>query len=144
MFDVLGFHKQQESTLVLTLPEPEVPSFNGNPVEYWTFIRAFENLIERKTTSENARLYYLVQYTIGEVQELVKSCLLMDPEEGYREARIPLKQRYGQPYRIATAYVNRLTKGPPIKVEDSSARSDFQSCLPAVRTPSRKLATSTK
>ena len=86
-------HKQQESTLALTLPEPEVPTFNGNPIEYWTFVRAFENLIERKTASENARLYYLVQYTIGEVQELVKSCLSMDPEEGYRKARILLKQR---------------------------------------------------
>lgn len=109
--------KQQESKLALTLPEPEVPTFNGNPIEYWTFVRAFENLIERKMASENARLYYQVQYTIGEVQELVQSCLSMDPEEGYREARILLKQRYCQPYRIATAYVNRLTKRPPIKPE---------------------------
>ena len=122
-------HKQQESTLALTLPEPEVPTFNGNPIEYWTFVRAFENLIERKTASESARLYYLVQYTIGEVQELVKSCLSMDPEEGYREARILLKQRYGQPYRIATAYVNKVTKGPPIKPEDSSALRRFSVLL---------------
>ena len=79
--------QQQESTLALTLLEPEVSTFNGDPIEYWTFVRAFENLIERKTTSESARLYYLVQYTTGEVRELVKSCLTMNPEEGYREAR---------------------------------------------------------
>ena len=57
--------RQQESTLALTLPQPNVPVFSGNPIEYWTFIRAFENLIDRKTTSESARLYYLVQYTSG-------------------------------------------------------------------------------
>ena len=117
--------QQQESTLVLTLPEPEVPTFNRDPIEYWTFVRAFENLIERKTTSESARLYYLVQYTTGEVRELVKSCLTMNPEEGYREARSLLKQRYGQGYRIATAYVDRLTRGPPIKAEDNAALRRF-------------------
>ena len=31
------------------------------------------------------------------------SCLAMDPEEGYREARKLLKQRHGQSYKIATA-----------------------------------------
>lgn len=49
--------QQQESTLALTLPEPNVPTFNGNPIDYWSFVRAFENLIERKTASESARLY---------------------------------------------------------------------------------------
>ena len=45
--------RQQESTLALTLPQPEVPTFSGNPLEYWTFIRAFENLIESKTSSQS-------------------------------------------------------------------------------------------
>lgn len=52
--------RQQESTLALTLPQPDVPVFSGNPIKYWTFIRAFENLINKKTTSESARLYYLM------------------------------------------------------------------------------------
>ena len=29
-----------------------------------------------------------------------------------------LKQRYGQNYKIATAYVDKVTKGPAIKSED--------------------------
>ena len=53
----------------------------------------------------------------------------MKPEEGYQEARTPLKKRYGQSYRIATAYVNKLTKGPPIKAEDSSALRCFSILL---------------
>ena len=59
--------QQQHSTLALTLPESEVPTFSGNPIEYWSFGRAFENLIESRTTSNSARLYHLVQYTSGEV-----------------------------------------------------------------------------
>ena len=77
--------RQQESTLALTLPQPEVPTFGGDPIEYWGFIRAFENLIESKTSSESARLYYLVQYTSSKVQEMVSSCLSMKAEEGYQE-----------------------------------------------------------
>jgi len=40
--------RQQESTLALTLPQPEVPTFSRDPIEYWGFIRAFQNVIERK------------------------------------------------------------------------------------------------
>ena len=108
--------KQQERhTAALLLPQPEVPMFKGEPTEYCAFIRAFENLIEAKTDSSSARLFYLVQYTVGDVKELMSSCLAMKPEDGYREARRLLKERYGQNYKIAAAYVDRLTKGPPIK-----------------------------
>ena len=83
--------RQQESTLALTLPQPEVPTFSGDPIEYWGFIRAFQNVIESKTTSDYTRLYYLIQYTSGEVQELVSSCLSMKLKEGYQEAITLLK-----------------------------------------------------
>jgi hypothetical protein len=45
----------------------------------------------------------------------------MDPERGYLEARKLLKKRFGQNYRIATDYVDKLTKGPVIKREDNAA-----------------------
>ena len=43
----------------------------------------------------------------------MRSCLAMDPQ-----ARKLLKQQYGQSYKIATAYVDKVTKGPVIKSED--------------------------
>ena len=91
-----------------TLPKPEVPVFGGDPVEYSNF----ECLIQSRIESSSSRLYYLVQYTEGEVQELTHSCLAMDQEEGHPEARKLLKQRYGQSYKITTAYVDKVTKGP--------------------------------
>ena len=121
--------EQQRYTAALLLPQPEVPTFKCEPLEYCSFIRAFENLIETKTDSSNARLYYLVQYTAGDVQELVRSCLTMSPEEGYREARRLLKEKYGQNYKIAAAYVDRLTKGPPLKAEDGGALQKFSVLL---------------
>ncbi|CAB4003044.1 Hypothetical predicted protein [Paramuricea clavata] len=48
------------------LPKPELPKFDGNPLQYWSFMRAFENNIERNTSDENEKLLYLMQYCIGD------------------------------------------------------------------------------
>ncbi|KAK3745209.1 hypothetical protein QZH41_004248 [Actinostola sp. cb2023] len=93
--------QQQQSVTALTLPQPSLQVFNGDPVEYSDFVRAFEQLIEMKTQSPSTRLYYLVQYTTGHVQESMRSCLSMREEEGYLEAKRLLKERFGQGYRIA-------------------------------------------
>ena len=129
--------QQQLNAMALSLPKPEVPVFGGDAVEYCNFIRAFENIIEVNTTSSSQRLYYLVQYTKGDVQELMRSCQAMNPDEGYREARQLLKKRFGQNYRIATAYVEKITKGPVIKKEDGPALQKFSvlltSCINILR-----------
>ena len=95
--------------------------FDGDPANYYNFVQSFTNLIEAKTADSKMRLHYLVQYTSGDVHDLMKSCLAMEPERGYIEARRLLKERYGQGYKIATALVERLIKGPPIKNEDCNA-----------------------
>ena len=121
--------QQQQHILALTLPQPDLPVFDGDPTRYCDFIRAFENLIERKTNSPSARLYYLVQYTTGQVKELMSSCLSMQDARGYDEARKLLLERYGQPYKIATAFVDRLTNGPQLKAEDGSGLQRFSILL---------------
>ena len=95
--------------------------FDGGPINYYNFVQSFTNLSEAKTTDSNLRLHYLVQYTRGDVHDTMKSCLAMDPERGYIEARHFLKERYGQGYKIATALAERLINGPPIKNEDCNA-----------------------
>ena len=98
--EILTCHR--EMTASMALPEVKVPIFGGKPTEYCHFVRAFENLIESKTVNERTKLFYLVQYTSGEVQDLMRSCLTMKPDEGYTEARRLLKEKYGQDYRIAS------------------------------------------
>ena len=39
-------HQQQQGVLALTLPQPSMPIFNGNSIDYCDFIRSFEHLIE--------------------------------------------------------------------------------------------------
>ncbi|XP_028395694.1 uncharacterized protein LOC114519723 [Dendronephthya gigantea] len=119
MFNQL-LQQQQASINALTLPHPDLPLFDGDPTKYCDFIRSFENLIEMKTSSPSSRLYYLVQYTTGQVQELMRSCLPKKDGEGYREARKLLSERFGQPYKIACALVDKIANGPTIKADDGA------------------------
>ena len=121
--------QQQLQTLAITLPQPEISVFSGNPVKYFDFVQAFENLIESKTRSLNSHLYYLVQYTSGEVNKLMQSCLSMDPEEGYKTARALLKDRYGQTYKIATALIDQVTKSSQVKADDGPALQRYSFLL---------------
>ena len=123
---ILSHHQQM--TLSMSLPDVQVPTFNGDPIDYCYFVRSFQNLIETITSSDSARLFYLVQYTSGEVQDLVRSCLFMKPEEGYKEARRLLKEKYGENYKIATTYVDRLSQFPPISQKMGTRFSNSRSC----------------
>ena len=103
--------------------------FSGDPIEYNKFVKAFETLTEARTDSDSAQLYYLVQYTSGAVQELMQSSSLIDSDKGYQEAKRLLKSRYGQPYKIASAYVDKVVNVPQIKSEDREALQKFSVLL---------------
>ena len=107
------------------LPQPRVPIFDGNPVDYRSFIRAFESLIESRTCNSTERLYYLEQYTTGDVKELIKSCHHLPPDVGYEEACKLLKKKFGDEYRVASAYESKALAWPSIKAEDCTALNKF-------------------
>ena len=92
-----------------TLPKPELSPFNGNPLEFWSFMRSFENNIE---------ITFLLQYCTGAAKNAIKSCVTMDPAIRYQSSRKLLKDRFGHPFKIATAHVNQVTHGPAVKPND--------------------------
>ena len=112
-----------------SLPRRRVPVFSGNPLDYCTFIRAFETVIETRESDYAGRLYYLEQHTAGRPQELVRSCLYMNAEAGYLKARKLLESKFGQKHKIAMAYLDKVTNGPVIKAEDAEALEGFATLL---------------
>ena len=127
-----------EAFTSLSLPSIDVPTFSGDPIQYTSFITAFENLIETKTQLNSKRLYYLTQYTKGNANELVRS-FLHDPENSYFDAKKRLEKIYGQPYCIATAYVDKITKGGPIKSEDPTALRNYSILLESCQNALQKI-----
>ena len=112
-----------------TLPRRQVPIFDGNPLSYCTFMRAFETVIESNESDSGGRLYYLEQHTSGRTREIVRSCMYLNPEEGYSKAKKLLEARFGQKQNIAMAYVDQLTNGPYIKAEDAESLEGFSILL---------------
>ncbi|CAH1277646.1 Hypp9739 [Branchiostoma lanceolatum] len=53
-----------------SLPTRTIRAFDGNPLQYTRFTRAFKHAIESKTTDAEERLGYLEQYTTGEARRL--------------------------------------------------------------------------
>ena len=113
---------QQKKT---NLPQQRVPIFDGDPMEYGAFVRAFQNIIESKTSSSSERLYYLEQFTSGDVKELIRSCHYLPPERGYQEARQLMKKKFGDDYHIVTAYETKAFNWPDVRAEDSTSLYRF-------------------
>ena len=108
-----------------SLPKKELTIFDGDPLEYWNFIKSFENSITVNASSESEKLMYLLQYTSGVAKDTIKCCLVMDSSLGYQMARKLLEERFGHPFTIASKYVTKLTDGPPLKPSDRAGLLAF-------------------
>ena len=57
------------------MPQQELVKFEGNYANYFEFIRSFDSLIASELVSNNDKLQYLRQYTLGKPQEIVRAIL---------------------------------------------------------------------
>ena len=48
--------------VALSLPKPDLVSFDGNPIVYRNFMNSFEINVENKVLDDRTRLTYLIQY----------------------------------------------------------------------------------
>lgn len=108
----------QQLTAAMTLSQPTITKFKGDPIEYNTLIMACDARIRSKATSSADLLYYLNQHLEGEPPDLIQGCLYMSPDEGYLEARRLLQKEYGDPYKISTVYLNKILQWSPIRFDD--------------------------
>lgn len=111
-----------QQTLCFGLPPRNIPVFDADPLQYKSFIRAFENGVEQKTTSWKD---FLEQYTRGQPRDLVLSCQHLPAEQGYLKAKDLLAEHFGNEHKIASAYMNKIHSWTPVKSEDVKALLSF-------------------
>ena len=124
----------------LTLPQPEVPKFKGDPMEFQTFILAFDARVQSEVINSADRLYYLDQHLLGEPKELIGGCLHVEPSEGYVEVRRLLQREYGDPYQVSSAYMQKLASWPPVKHDDGPALKHFSLFLTKCNNAMKEIA----
>lgn len=76
-----------QQNLSSSLPPRDIPVFNGDPLQYQAFVRAFENGVEEKTKNVGDCLHFLEQYTRGHPRDIVHSCQHLPPDQGYQRAK---------------------------------------------------------
>lgn len=103
------------------LPRREIPIYDGDPLRFNTFMKAFEYCVEAKTSCKGDCLYYLEQFTRGQPRDIVRSCLHMTADEGFAVAKKLLKEHFGNEFKITEAYMEKVMGWPSVKAEDPKA-----------------------
>ena len=103
---------------IMQLPKAELMTFNEDPLDFWMFMRSFDNSIGSLAMDDSAKLNRLFQYCKGEALKVIKCCAVMSPSEGYAKARALLKERFGDDYKISEMWVKKVTEGPIIRHEE--------------------------
>ena len=102
--------------LLLSLPRDDIPSFNGDPCNYQTFITTFDQVIGNIINDDQVKLTRLLQYMSGEAAVAVKSCALIGGAAGYAQAREVLKPRFGSSHLVAQRVINDLRNGKAVPI----------------------------
>jgi hypothetical protein len=118
-------HAQKQLTAAIMLPHTDVLKFNGNIMEFRSFILAFEARILPHTSCDSDKLHYLYQHLDGQPKKLIEGSTFMDASRGYNKARELLQKHYGDPYKISAAYMDAILSWPPVKADDNTALRDF-------------------
>ena len=109
------------------LPSPKILTFDGDPKRYKMFMASFmSNVDERLDDSDyKMKLTLLLQHCTGDALNLIEDCVILQPEQGYTTALQKLEKRFGKNHQIAQAYINGVTKGHVIKLNDVKALVDL-------------------
>ena len=117
---------------IMQLPKAELMTFNGDPLEFWMFMRSFDNSIGNAAIDDSAKLNRLFQYCKGEALKVIKCCAVMSPSEGYAKAKALLKERFGDDYKISEMWVKKVTEGAIIRHGEGRSlqelADDLRSC----------------
>lgn len=65
----------------------EVAVFDGDRQQYQSFTYTLKHLLEVKIHSCQDRMFFLGQFMSSQARDLVHSCLHMEAEKGYMEAK---------------------------------------------------------
>lgn len=101
-------------------PRQDIPHHGvteGNPLHYRAFMKVFKEGVEDKTGAADC-LFYLEQFTRGQPQQLVRSCQHLPPECCYPVAKDLLQEHFGNQYKVANAYMEKVLAWQSIKGTD--------------------------
>jgi hypothetical protein len=116
--------EQRKLVAAIQMPKVELQAFDGNSLQYWSFIRLFESSVNSDTDAIG-KLTRLIQYTSGKAKRAIQGCTIMEPTQGYEKAMKILKDRFGSDQAISEAWIAKVSDGPAIKMTNYEGFRDL-------------------
>ena len=98
---------------VVSTPRIKYMHFDGDPMNYVSFIHNFETCLEKDNPDSATRLQFLIQHCSGKAKEAIESCVNLPVGRGYVTAKNTLKENFGKPHIIAKAHIKKWESLPP-------------------------------
>ena len=122
-----SFHKYNASKM-RPAPPVVIQKFNGDPMEYWLFVRQFEAHVLEKV--EDYELFPLLhQYCESHVQSKFSYVSNQSPVTAFQKAWDILFDEYGHPYEIARCCEERLKSVHKIHDDDKNKLKSLSQLL---------------
>ena len=106
--DMMSAIAQSDLINSLNVPKVEIDKFEGNPLDYLTFMAIFDEVVHTKVMDGQVKLTRLLQYTSGPAKMAIKNCALIGGDAGYAQARAILKNRYGNSHLVSHMIISDL------------------------------------
>ena len=119
-------------------PKVEIDSFSGDPLEYDYFIQNFKDVVENLVEEPRQRFIRLLSHTEGEAKKLIRHCVHEDNKACYEKALNLLQKEYGDSFKVACAYLEKLNNWPQIKNNDAGALKELHRFLLQIVTYEKK------
>ena len=122
----IGMEGNQENGMIRAeMARVELPKFDGNTAEYWSFFKQFEIHVESRTSSAQQRMLYLLNYCTGRAKRAINGFALLPAEEGYAKARSALSKRFGRPHVVSQKLIEELLRTPAVRRFDEVGLADL-------------------
>ena len=126
------YRQQAQLIRVLQAPRVNLPTFSGDPLQYFPFIRAFEENVERTLADNSSRLARLTQLCTGDAARAISCCAVLHPDQGYLKARALLKERFGGEFTVTESWVRKLLDGGP-RNDLCGYADDLRNCFESLK-----------
>ena len=129
MNDTVSFQGKSDAALFSRalrdsrLPQPKILTFDGDSKKYKMFMSSFQSNVEELLDEDDykMKLTLLLQHCTGKALELIEDCVMLPPSRGYTTALGKLEKWFGRNHHIARSYINSVTKGGALNLNDVDA-----------------------
>ena len=120
-----------ESIQLSRMPQPEIPKFNGDPIEYHSWRATFDYLVTNRNIHPKEKLCFLQQSISDKVLKMT-ALKNLQSEEAFQRAMALLSEKFDDQFHVIESYRNMLSDFKPIAEHDHKRLQDFSDLLSQV------------